>query len=176
MNDRIEMIEPSEAPKWENLINVNRKHVSRFMKNFIEKMKYFCPELDLSLDENIRFVSEETRKMFAMYQLGWNERTQHEPGAFVLARLTERGMEFAKTPFIMDNQVTATTAYTRMTRRYKGDFFVFTATKGAYEAMQKLTGSRYGRIKAEDEDRYQIPVVISDHKPSTKPLQEDDQP
>jgi len=167
MNDQVEIVESTETKgSIDTIVNIKRNRLTPFMKTFIDKMSYFLPELDLTYNEDFQFVDETTRQHFAAYQLGWNARINHEPGVYVLARLTERGMEFAQTPYLMDSYKTATTAMTRMSKRHKGQFFIFSASKGAFEVIKKMAGKSFGRLRTEED--MAIPVVISDRPSQSK--------
>lgn len=167
MQDRIELIEPIETKSpIDNILDIKRNRLTPFMKTFIDKMSFFLPHLDLTYNEDFQFVDETTRQHFAAYQLGWNARESSEPGVYALARLTEQGMEFAQTPFLMDNFKTALVAQNRMSKRTKGHFFIFSASKGAHEAIKKLAGKSFGRLKS-DEDMT-IPVYTADRPSLSK--------
>lgn len=169
MQNPIEPIEPAQTERTiDNILNIKRNRETRFMKNFMEKMACVFPQLDLTYNEDFQFVDESTRQHFATYQLGWSARESMQPGVYVMARMTEQGLEFAQTPYLMDNYKNARWAEKRMRKRTGGEFFIFSATKGAFEVIKKIAGKSFGRLKSEDE--LQIPVVIADR--TTRPKDE----
>jgi hypothetical protein len=157
-----EIMEVSNTDTQEVSVNPGQKrnHVTRHLKRFIDKMLHKMPHVNVTLNEEFEFVDPEVRIYFTMYQMGWDARSQHEPGCYVLAHLTNRGLEFAKTPYVMDSVTSALTAQKRMAKRHEGEFVIFSANKLAHEFIVKTYGQKYGKVGQE------VPVVIAKEKTS----------